>query len=210
MNVKQGGKYHFLTLWYNLIGDWTQVSWSISEHSNYYVNKKFHLNLKKKYCFFSFLKQNCTSQNLWFVKLSWFLFLFFIYFSDEGLSKWQCWPEQQHHQHYPPEPQLNGDHKWWQRLHETVLSSVIKPELDKLTAFLPLERPPGAATARADAAVAVATDNLGRQDWDLAGGFWWWLLYLYSILISQSSQTVLAFHTVATAMAVYAHSCGCR
>lgn len=95
----------------------------------------------------------------------------FFCLSDKGLSEWQCWPEQQHHQHYPPEPQLNGD-RLRQCLHETILSSVIKPEPDKFTAFLPLERPPGAATAKADAAVAVATDTLGGQDWDRVGFGW--------------------------------------
>lgn len=89
---------------------------------------------------------------------------------------------------------------------------MIKPEPDKFTAFLPLERPPGAATAKADAAVAVATDTLGGQDWDRVG-FGWVLVmvaYLYLILICQFSQAVVAFITVATAMAVHAYRCGCR
>ena len=35
LNVKQGGiKYHFLSLWYDSTGDWTQVSQAIGEHSN--------------------------------------------------------------------------------------------------------------------------------------------------------------------------------
>ena len=35
LSVKQGGiKYHFLSLWYDLTWDWTQVSRTIGEHSN--------------------------------------------------------------------------------------------------------------------------------------------------------------------------------
>ena len=35
LSVKQGGiKYHFLSLWYDLTWDWTQVSRAIGEHSN--------------------------------------------------------------------------------------------------------------------------------------------------------------------------------
>ena len=38
-NVKQGSiKYHFLSLWYDLTLDWTQVFQAIGEHSNHYVN----------------------------------------------------------------------------------------------------------------------------------------------------------------------------
>ena len=37
LSVKQGGiKYHFLSLWYDLTWDWTQVSRAIGEHSNHY------------------------------------------------------------------------------------------------------------------------------------------------------------------------------
>ena len=39
LNVKQRGiKYYFLSLWYDLIWDWTQVSQTIGEHSNNYAN----------------------------------------------------------------------------------------------------------------------------------------------------------------------------
>ena len=44
LSVKQGGiKYHFLSLWYDSTGDWTQVSRAIGEHSNHYA--KFELNI---------------------------------------------------------------------------------------------------------------------------------------------------------------------
>ena len=37
LSVKQVGiKYHFLSLWYDLTRDWTEVSRVISEHSNNY------------------------------------------------------------------------------------------------------------------------------------------------------------------------------
>ena len=36
LSVEQGGiKYHFLSLWYDLTWDWTQVSQAIGEHSNH-------------------------------------------------------------------------------------------------------------------------------------------------------------------------------
>ena len=36
LSVKQGGiKYYFLSLWYNLIWDWTPFSRAIGKHSNY-------------------------------------------------------------------------------------------------------------------------------------------------------------------------------
>ena len=36
LSVKQGGiKYHFLSLWYDLTYDWTQVSRAISKHTNH-------------------------------------------------------------------------------------------------------------------------------------------------------------------------------
>ena len=39
LRVNQGGiKYHFLSLWYDLTKDWTQVSQTIGEHSNHYAN----------------------------------------------------------------------------------------------------------------------------------------------------------------------------
>ena len=39
LSVKQGGiELHFLSLWYDLIWNWTQVSQTIGEHSNHYVN----------------------------------------------------------------------------------------------------------------------------------------------------------------------------
>ena len=39
LSVKQGRiKYHFLSLWYDLIWDWTQVSQAIGEHSHYQSN----------------------------------------------------------------------------------------------------------------------------------------------------------------------------
>ena len=35
LNVKQGGiKYKYLSLWYDSIWDWTQISRAIDEHSN--------------------------------------------------------------------------------------------------------------------------------------------------------------------------------
>ena len=38
LRVKQGGiKYHFLSLWYDLTWDWTQVSQAIGEYSNRYI-----------------------------------------------------------------------------------------------------------------------------------------------------------------------------
>ena len=40
LSVKQGGiKYHFLSLWYDAIWDWTQVSQTIGKHSTYKNNK---------------------------------------------------------------------------------------------------------------------------------------------------------------------------
>ena len=39
LSTKQGDiKYNFLSLWYNLIWDWTPVSWTTGEHSNHYAN----------------------------------------------------------------------------------------------------------------------------------------------------------------------------
>ena len=39
LSVKQGSiKYHFLSLWYDLTRDWTQVSQAIGEHCNYHAN----------------------------------------------------------------------------------------------------------------------------------------------------------------------------
>ena len=39
LSVKQGGiKYHFLSLWYDSIWDWTQVFWAIDKYSNHYAN----------------------------------------------------------------------------------------------------------------------------------------------------------------------------
>ena len=36
LSVKQGViKYHFKSLWYDVTGDWTQVSQTISEHSTH-------------------------------------------------------------------------------------------------------------------------------------------------------------------------------
>ena len=36
MSIKQGGiKYHFLSLWYDLNWDWTQVVHAIDEHSTH-------------------------------------------------------------------------------------------------------------------------------------------------------------------------------
>ena len=38
LSVKQEViKYYFLSLWYDSTWDWTQVSWAIGEHSNYYA-----------------------------------------------------------------------------------------------------------------------------------------------------------------------------
>ena len=37
--VKQGGiKYHFLSFWYDLTWDWTQISWAIGKYSNHYAS----------------------------------------------------------------------------------------------------------------------------------------------------------------------------
>ena len=51
LSVKQGGiKYHFLSLWYDLTWDWTQVSRAIGEHSNRYAvgsSDLLQINLKK-------------------------------------------------------------------------------------------------------------------------------------------------------------------
>ena len=42
LSVKQGGiKYHFLSLWYDLTWDRTQVSLAIGKHSNYYANVRY-------------------------------------------------------------------------------------------------------------------------------------------------------------------------
>ena len=44
LSDKQGGmKYHFLSLWYDSIWDWTPVSRTIDEHSNHYVNENYKL-----------------------------------------------------------------------------------------------------------------------------------------------------------------------
>ena len=45
LSVKQGGiKYHFLSLWYDSIRDWTSVSQIIGKHSNHYTNIIFFLS----------------------------------------------------------------------------------------------------------------------------------------------------------------------
>ena len=45
LSVKQGGiKYHFLSLWYDSIWDWTQVFRAIIEHSNHYTNVRLYLD----------------------------------------------------------------------------------------------------------------------------------------------------------------------
>ena len=42
LSVMQGGiKYHFLSLWFVLTRDWTQVSRAIGEHSNHYANVQY-------------------------------------------------------------------------------------------------------------------------------------------------------------------------
>ena len=55
LSVKQDSiKYHFLSLWYDVTWDWTQVSWTIGEHSTHNwegVDKEVHtfpkgINLK--------------------------------------------------------------------------------------------------------------------------------------------------------------------
>ena len=38
MSVKQGVKYHFLSLWYDLNWDWIPVAWTIGKHANHYAN----------------------------------------------------------------------------------------------------------------------------------------------------------------------------
>ena len=45
LSDKQGGiKYHFLSLWYDSIWDWTQFSRAIGEHSNHYANVRLCFN----------------------------------------------------------------------------------------------------------------------------------------------------------------------
>ena len=45
LSVKQGGiKYHFLSLWYELTGDWTQVFLAIVKCSNYYASVQLDTN----------------------------------------------------------------------------------------------------------------------------------------------------------------------
>ena len=42
LSIKQGGlKYHFLSLWYDLTWDWTQVSRAIGEHANHHANVRY-------------------------------------------------------------------------------------------------------------------------------------------------------------------------
>ena len=46
LSVKQGGiKYHFLSLWYDLTWDRTQVSRAIGEHSNHQANVGFPIGI---------------------------------------------------------------------------------------------------------------------------------------------------------------------
>ena len=48
LSVKQGGiKYHFLSLWYDLTWDQTQVSRAMGEHSNHYANAQFMIKYYK-------------------------------------------------------------------------------------------------------------------------------------------------------------------
>ena len=58
LSVKQGGiKYHFLSLWYDSIWDWTQVSEAISELSNHHTNvlsnKSFIKDIKIYFCYWN-------------------------------------------------------------------------------------------------------------------------------------------------------------
>ena len=44
LSVKEGSiKYHFLSLWYDSIWNWTQVSRAIGKHSNHYANVRFYV-----------------------------------------------------------------------------------------------------------------------------------------------------------------------
>ena len=53
-SVKQGNiKYHFLSLWYDSICDWTQVSWAIGEHPNQQKNPKYYHALVKNWSSFT-------------------------------------------------------------------------------------------------------------------------------------------------------------
>ena len=46
LSVKQGGiKYHFLSLWYDSIWDWTLDSRTVGEHSNHSANTTFLINI---------------------------------------------------------------------------------------------------------------------------------------------------------------------
>ena len=52
LNVIQGGiKYHFLSIWYDLTWDWTQVSRAIGEHSNHYVNGVEKIKMEERFMF---------------------------------------------------------------------------------------------------------------------------------------------------------------
>ena len=56
LSVKQEGiKYHFLSLWYDLTWEWTQVSWAFGEHSNHYANVLFILNTSHLHYYVTFL-----------------------------------------------------------------------------------------------------------------------------------------------------------
>ena len=49
LSVKQDSiKYHFLSLWYNSTGDWTQFSRAIGEHFNYYADVRWLNNYSFK------------------------------------------------------------------------------------------------------------------------------------------------------------------
>ena len=39
LSVKQGIKYHFESLWYDVTWDWTEVSQTIGEHSTHLANE---------------------------------------------------------------------------------------------------------------------------------------------------------------------------
>ena len=64
LSFKKGGvNYHFLSLWYDLTRDWTQVSRTISESSTDYANEQLNKNTESFYFItlvFNFLLRNQT------------------------------------------------------------------------------------------------------------------------------------------------------
>ena len=75
LSVKQGGiKCHFLSLWYDLTWDWTQVSWAIGE---YLTTKRTELKLFLQYFI------NCR-EDLREVKADWV---------ENDIFQYQYWEE---------------------------------------------------------------------------------------------------------------------